>query len=141
MVIDYTEKNSIISMNTTETNYIETLITLYHLISIADGEVSESEYKFGEFMKLSENIDNQKFDETLRTMSVLSKNNVYDISIQKLKSCTADEQVRCLAWMRLIANSDGFMAKEEWSLIFRIYKTELNLSLKDIIAYPLPQAC
>ncbi len=140
MVIDLTDNNSIISMNTTETNYTETLITLYHLTRIADGEISESEYKLGEYMKIAENIDEQCYDNIMRKMSVLSKNHVYDISIQKLKACSYDQQVRCIAWMRMIANSDGYMAKEEWSLIFRIYKTELNLSLKDIIAYPLPQA-
>jgi hypothetical protein len=35
--------------------------------------------------------------------------------------------------MCVIANSDGFMDKEEWVLIYKIYNTELNLSLDDIM--------
>ena len=35
--------------------------------------------------------------------------------------------------MCVIANSDGFMDKEEWILIYKIYHTELKLSLDEVL--------
>jgi hypothetical protein len=35
--------------------------------------------------------------------------------------------------MCVIANSDGFMDKREWELIYKIYHTELALSLNEIM--------
>lgn len=118
--------------------FTEAIVSLYHLISSADGKISDFEKRICELMMKSEGIEVSEFEMIINTIDQLSQDEIYAKSINLLKSCTKDEQVKAMAWMRSIANSDGFMAKEEWSLIFKIYKKELNLNLKDIIDYKLP---
>ena len=36
-------------------------------------------------------------------------------------------------WLCVVANADSFMDKKEWMLIYKIYQTELNLQLDDIM--------
>ena len=118
--------------------FTEAIVSLYHLISSADGKISDFEKRICELMMKSEGIEVPEFEMIINTIDQLSQDEIYAKSIDLLKSCTKDEQIKAMAWMRGIANSDGFMAKEEWSLIFKIYKKELNLNLKDIIEYKLP---
>jgi len=49
-----------------------------------------------------------------------------------LKKLEKKVQIRYIAWMCVIANADGFMDKEEWKLIYRIYHKEMALPL-DVI--------
>jgi len=42
-------------------------------------------------------------------------------------------QIRTIAWLCLIANSDGFMANEEWQFIYKTYFHELKLSREKIL--------
>ncbi len=53
--------------------------------------------------------------------------------IQGLKKLNVQTQIRCIAWLCVIANADGFMDREEWALIYKIYQTELNLKLDDVM--------
>lgn len=126
-------------MNNRSLKYTEALVTLYHLISLADGKISDREERFCELMKKTENITEAEYEGITSSLSSLSQEEIYNISVKGLKSCSHEEQIKCMAWMRLIANSDGYMAREEWALIFRIYKKELQLSLKEIIECELPQ--
>lgn len=125
-------------MVTQSEKFTEAIVSLYYLISSADGKISDFEKRICELMMKSEGIDVPEFEMTIDSIKHLSQEGVYSLCIRLLKSCTKEEQVKALAWMRAIANSDGFMAKEEWSLIFKIYKKELQLNLKEIIDYKLP---
>ena len=127
-------------MVTQSERFIEAIVSLYYLVSSADGKISDFEKKICERMIKSEQIDISAFDHIMASIRHLPLDEVYRMCINLLKSCTREEQTRALAWMRSIANSDGFMAKEEWSLIFKIYKKELQLSLKEIIEFKLPQS-
>jgi uncharacterized tellurite resistance protein B-like protein len=118
--------------------YEETIVTLYHLISLADGEISERELQMCSLLRRSENIDETNFNHIIKSYNGVSQTEIYRKCVNLLRTCTLEEQVGCLAWMRYIANCDGFMAREEWSIIFKIYKKELNLNLNEIMNYELP---
>ncbi len=119
-------------------NYTESLVSLYHLVSSADGKVSSMEEKLCKLMIESEEISEAQYDSVMQGFDNLSSTAAYSKTITALKKCDIDCQTRILAWARRIANADGYMAKEEWALIFKIYKKELDLNLKDIISCELP---
>ena len=125
-------------MVTHSEKFTEAIASLYYLISSADGKISDFEKRICEHMMETEKISEKDFNMFISSIEHLSQDEVYAKCIKLLNVCPQEEQIRALAWMRNIANSDGFMAKEEWALIFKIYKRELQLNLKDIIDCELP---
>ena len=116
-----------------KTNFFSGLVALYHLLINADGHVNEKELRMGRVMKKHEKINDWEFNYHLRKVAGLTNNQIINICIESLKKCDYNDQVKAIAWMSLIANSDGFMAPEEWKLIYRIYNNELHLKLSDIL--------
>ena len=114
-------------------SYIEGLVSLYHLLINADGHVDEKEVKMGKLMIQHEEIDNFIFERFLEKMSKLGKKNVIEYCVNALGKCSYELKVKSIAWMSLVANSDGFMDPEEWKLIYQIYNKELKLDLNDIL--------
>jgi len=105
----------------------------YYLLIYADGQVSEKELLLGRKMISLEGIDAKKFEEAIDAFKIKSKTEIYSECIFGLKQMDRKKQIRCLAWLSLIANSDGFMDREEWALIYKIYSIELGISLKEIL--------
>ena len=116
-----------------KTNYFGGLVALYHLLINADGHVDEKEIRMGDLMKKHENIDDWEFNYHLNRIAGQDKDKIISDCVSSLNKCEYDLQIKCIAWMSLIANSDGFMAPEEWKLIYHIYNTELKLNLTDIL--------
>src|SRR5258706_958579 len=61
------------------------------------------------------------------------KDALYKECLLGLRKLDKQKQTRSISWLCVIANSDGFMDKEEWMLIYKIYDTELGLLLDDIL--------
>jgi uncharacterized tellurite resistance protein B-like protein len=116
-----------------KTHYFGGLVALYHLLINADGHVDDKELKMGELMKKHEGIDDWEFNYHLNRVAELDKDTIISDCVNSLNKCDYEWKVKCIAWMSLIANSDGFMAPEEWKLIYHIYNTELKLNLSDIL--------
>jgi uncharacterized tellurite resistance protein B-like protein len=114
-------------------DYRETITGLYYLLICADGTVNEKELLLGKKMIAAEGFDEQKFEETVLGFKSLEKNTLYQDCIAGLKKLDKQKQVRSISWLCVIANSDGFMDKEEWGLIYKIYNLELGLSLDEIM--------
>ncbi len=117
-----------------KTDYFSGLVALYHLLINADGHVDDKELRMGRIMKKYENIDDGKFNYFMEKVTGKTHDEIVEACTNSLKKCNYYEQVKAIAWMSLIANSDGFMAPEEWKLIYRIYNNELNLKLSDILS-------
>lgn len=112
----------------------KTIITsLYYLLIYADGKVNERELALGRKMIEAEGFDVVKFDEQLEALKGKNIANIYNECLAGLKKLESVQQIRSIAWLCVIANSDGFMDKEEWILIYKIYHTELKLSLDEIM--------
>jgi uncharacterized tellurite resistance protein B-like protein len=99
----------------------------------ADGHVDDKEIRMGELMKKHENIDDWEFDYYLKKIADIDKDMIIETCISSLKKCDHKLKVKSIAWMSLIANSDGFMDPQEWKLIYNIYNTELKLKLSEIM--------
>ncbi len=109
------------------------MVALYYLLIHADGEVNEKEVKAGRAMRKHEEISESEFEDLLEIYEHQDKKDIYTECINALKNCTYNEQVKIIAWMSRIANSDGFMDPREWKLIYQVYYRELGVDLQDIL--------
>jgi len=114
-------------------DYRETITGLYYLLICADGTVNEKELQLGKKMIIAEGFDEQKFEASINGLKTRDKESVYKDCITGLKKLDKNKQIRSISWLCVIANSDGFMDKKEWMLIYKIYGSELGLSLDDIL--------
>jgi uncharacterized tellurite resistance protein B-like protein len=114
-------------------DYFSTITGLYNLVIGADGNITEKEIALGRKMVKAEGFDETKFESMLSQIQTFDKAKLLQDCIAGLKNLLATKQVRCISWMCVIANSDGFMDKREWELIYTIYHKELNLNLDEIM--------
>ena len=114
-------------------DFHEALTSLYYLMICADKYIDTMELEMGRIMRAIEKIDNKQFFERIDDYSNQDNRIVYDLCIHTLEQCDREEQVRCLAWMKLIAFSDGSMASREWDLYQNICLNELNLELNEVL--------
>ncbi|MFN7703728.1 MAG: TerB family tellurite resistance protein [Chryseotalea sp.] len=115
-------------------NYKSTLVNLYYLLMLADGKINERELILGRKMMEAENINEAEFNQELENLqSITDHSTTLKQVVTEIKKLELKWQIRCIAWMCVIANADGFMAKDEWVLIYKIYHTELKLSLDEIM--------
>ncbi len=126
-------KHSVMTITENNTNYFSGLVSLYHLLINADGFVNDKEIALGIIMKEHEGIEEWEFNYYLDKFSEQEKDKTIDECLIALNNCDYELKIKCIAWMSLIANSDGFMSCEEWKLIYYIYNTKLNLNLTDIL--------
>ena len=109
------------------------MTNLCYLLTYADGKVNEREVLLGKKMMTAEGFDENGFEAMLESLKEKDKSILLSECIAGLRKQEQKLQIRCVAWLCVIANADGFMDKEEWILIYRIYHTELKLSLDEIM--------
>ena len=109
------------------------LIKLYYLLVHADNELNEREVAVGNQMIKAEGITENDFNATLDQLKKRAEANIYSESVEELKRLDHKSQLRCVAWLCVVANADGFMDKLEWQFIYKIYHKELGLSLDEIM--------
>lgn len=114
-------------------DYKATISTLFFLLIHADGDVNEKELVRCKQMMKEEGIDELKFNLLLEKLKHKNREDIYKECVQAIKKLDTKNQIRCIAWLCVVANADGFMDKKEWMLIYKIYQTELNLKLDDIM--------
>jgi tellurite resistance protein len=112
-----------------------TLITrMYFLIAFADGNFDQKEILMGKQLVRSESLDENEFNVQLQLLKTRDRAQLLVESIEALKKLDLKLQVRVVAWMCVVANSDGFMDRTEWQMIYKIYHKELGLPLYEIFA-------
>lgn len=114
-------------------DYNSTITSLFFLLIYADGEANEKELLRGRQMMEAEGIDEKKFTSLSESLKTRNKDGIYNDCIAGLKKLDKERQIRAIAWLCVVANSDGFMDRKEWMLIYKIYHTELGLALDDIM--------
>jgi uncharacterized tellurite resistance protein B-like protein len=114
--------------------YQTVLINLYSLLIHADGQIRESEIALGSRMARKEGIDLEEFKLQLVLLKSRDASKIYSECMGALKNLEREKQVRCIAWLCLAANGDGFMDRKEWQFIYGIYHKELGLPLEEIMA-------
>jgi uncharacterized tellurite resistance protein B-like protein len=114
-------------------DYKTTVSSLFFLLALADGEIGEKELLRGRQMMKAEGIDEGKFNALMEKLKTQDHNVIYSECLKALKKLDSKSQIRCVAWMCVVANADGFMDKNEWTLIYKLYQNELNLQLDEIM--------
>ncbi|MGC4023410.1 MAG: TerB family tellurite resistance protein [Cyclobacteriaceae bacterium] len=114
-------------------NFKTVLTKLYFLLVHADGIVNEREIAIASQMTKAESIDEKDFSVAIEALKKRNAATIYFESIEELKKLDHQRQVRCVAWLCVIANADGFMDKGEWQFIYKIYHKELGLNLDDVM--------
>src|SRR5687768_14844033 len=110
------------------------LTRLYFMLINADGKVDEKEIDAAKQMVKAEGIDERDFRSQMSTLKTHDQYSLFSETVYGLRQLEQKEQVRIIAWLCVVANSDGFMDRTEWQLIYRIYHKELGLQLHDIFA-------
>ena len=114
-------------------NLKSALIKLYFLLVHADGEVNDREIQLGNQMAKIEGLSETEFTVALEMLEKRSHANIFEEGMEELKKLDYQKQVRCVAWLCVVANADGFMDKTEWQFIYKVYHKELGLSLDEIM--------
>ncbi|GHN00639.1 hypothetical protein WSM22_21280 [Cytophagales bacterium WSM2-2] len=114
-------------------NLKSALIKLYFLLVHADGEFNDREVALGIQMAKTEGINEVEFKATLDSLLKRTSANIQAEGIEEIKKLDHAKQIRCVAWLCVVANADGFMDKTEWQFIYKIYHKELGLNLDEIM--------
>jgi uncharacterized tellurite resistance protein B-like protein len=114
-------------------NHKPVLVKLYHLLVNTDGEVNEKEIIAGKQMMKTEGINDFEFDRLIDSLKKRNPRVVLSECIDELKKLDHEKQIRCMAWLSVIANADGFMDKTEWHFIYQLYHKELGLQLNEVM--------
>jgi uncharacterized tellurite resistance protein B-like protein len=120
-------------MNMTEYNsYQIAMCKIYYLTIYADGDLTEDEYETGKRILKDEGITIDSLDiDVLRQFQTLVRQDQIKDCEHSLRELTRNEQVKCIAWMCLLAESDWVMSKPE-SAIYEYFLKALDLSLSEI---------
>ena len=114
-------------------NFKSIISSLYYLLIYADGKINDREVTLGKLMIKEEGFDDAEFDKLMEGLTGKDRTKLLADCVIALKKLVIKQQIRAIAWMCVIANADGFMDKQEWMLIYKIYNTELKLSLDEIL--------
>src|SRR5688572_8333815 len=114
-------------------NFKTIIIQLYYMLISSDGKVNQGEISLGKKMIETEGISDAEFNAQLETLKKTDVSVIYKDCLVGLRRLKPELQIRCIAWMCVLANSDGFMDKAEWQFIYKIYHKELHLPLDNIM--------
>ena|SRR5690606_25459205 len=109
------------------------LAKLYYTLIHADNKTNEREIALGKQMVLCEGFSDRSFQTEIDGLSGKSTQTIYREIVEGLNRLEPALQIRCIAWMCVIANADGFMDKKEWQFIYQLYHKELKLPLDQIM--------
>jgi uncharacterized tellurite resistance protein B-like protein len=114
-------------------NFKSTIIQLYFMLIYSDGQINQGEIALGKKMIQAEGISESEFDRQIASLNGVGIDAIYKTCLNNLKRLTKEQQIRCIAWLCVLANSDGFMDKKEWQFIYKVYHKELQLPLDNIM--------
>ena len=115
-------------------NYTSIISKLYFLLVHADGSMNEKEVVVSRQMIRIEGLVEDEFNVQMQLLKSKDKSVLYTDGLLELKELEMKDQIRIIAWMCVVANADGFMDKNEWQLIYKIYHKELGLVLSEIFS-------
>jgi len=105
---------------------------LYFLMLSADKIADLRELKLGNKIIKLENLDAAEVMKDIDYLSALPRDNVYEQGLSLLKSLSNKDQVKILAYVKMIAKVDGSYDEKESSLLNEISINELRISLQEV---------
>lgn len=113
--------------------YMSVFAKLYHMLVCVDNSINEREVSIGKQMVTLEGFSEHEFNSQLEKLKKTERGLLYADCVKELKTLERLQQIRCIAWMCVIANADGFMDKAEWQFIYKLYHKELQIPLDEIM--------
>lgn len=110
-----------------------TIAQLYYLLIHADDRVDEKEIEMGKKLVEMEGLNAELFYAELDRLENKKSKELLPQCSDVLKKFERKVQIHYIAWMCVIANSDGFMDKEEWKIIYQLYHNDLKLPLDSVM--------
>jgi uncharacterized tellurite resistance protein B-like protein len=114
-------------------SYQSTITRLFFILSSTDGSITRKELDMSYRMVEVERFDADQFQAEINLMKTADRSRLLTEAIHGLKQLSLKDQLRAIAWLCVLANADGFMDKSEWQFIYRLYNTELGLSLNEVM--------
>lgn len=113
--------------------HMSVLAKLYYVLIHADTRTNEREMAIGRQMVRQEGFSEAGFNKEIAALADRTPEAIYKEIVEGMKRLDKALQTRCIAWMCIIANADGFMDKKEWQLIYKLYHKDLALPLDQIM--------
>lgn len=113
-------------------NYNTIITRLYFLLVYADGVINENEMTAAKQMIKAENLVEEEFRVQMQLLKDKDQSLIFDECVAELRKLDQKLQIRLVAWLCVVANADGFMDRNEWQMIYRIYHKELALPLHEV---------
>jgi len=114
-------------------NFKTILTRLYFLLVYADGKLNDREILMGKLLIDAEGINESDFRAQMESLKSKDKTILMSDCVIALKKLDRKLQVKCVAWLCVIANADGFMDKAEWAFIYNVYHKSLGLPLDEVM--------
>jgi len=114
-------------------SFQEAFANLFFLMLSADNVADIKELKLGKKIIIFEKLDYTAVMNRVDDLSRMPKDEIFVQAIDLLKSLSKEAQLKCLAYMRLIAVSDGSYDERERQLLETISKSEISISIQDIV--------
>lgn len=105
---------------------------LYYLMLSADNVADIKELKLGKKIINIEKLDYQDVMNQMDQLTKVPRNQIFSEAVDLIKGIAKKEQVKCLAYIQLIAKIDGSYDEREKELLDQISISELNISLQEI---------
>ena len=105
---------------------------LYFLMLSADNVADIKELELGKKIIRIENLNYREVMLQMDQLTKVPKSEIFTEAVDLLKKVSKAEQLKCLAYIRLIAKSDGAYDEREKELLHDLGMTELNISLQEI---------
>jgi len=107
---------------------------LYFLMLSADKIADLSEIELGNKIIKLENLDKAEVMKEIDNLSSMPRNTVLEQGVDFMKSATRETQLKCLGYIRLMAEVDGALDQKEIDLIHEIGVNELHIPITEISA-------
>lgn len=105
---------------------------LYFLMLSADKVADLKELKLGNKIMQLEKLDKNEVMKDLDILSAMPRETVFEQGMNYMRSASREIQLRCLAYIKLMAKVDGSMDENERELLNEISTNELKISIGEI---------
>ena len=119
-------------MSNEKSSFNQAFTYLYFLMLSADKIADLKELKLGNKIIQLEKLDKEEVMKNLDKLSAMPREKVFESAMLYVKSAPRNIQLKCLGYIKLMAQADGFVDEKERELLNEISLNELNISLSEV---------
>lgn len=97
--------------------YVSVVCLFYYIVTYSDGKASDVELSLKSKIAEIEKFDENEFEHQFLIYRQIDKTAVFNRCIAHLKDLESSEQIRILAWMFVVSDSDADFNEKEWNII------------------------